>query len=218
MTLNSGSVSRFDTLASEWDSNPARVTLARAVGQAISRIVPIQPHWRVLDYGAGTGLLTLCLQPMAGSMLALDASSGMLEVLSGKLAKAGVGNVQVRQSDLVSQSIPETDFDLIASSMTLHHIQEVPALLARLAALLNPGGWLALADLDTEDGSFHGQAGDVFHCGFSRDQIARWLREAGLVNVGLHDAHTMIKPDAAGQARSYGIFLATGRKPVMAPA
>jgi ubiquinone/menaquinone biosynthesis C-methylase UbiE len=199
-------------MASQWESNPARVKLAGAVGRAISRIVPMQPHWRVLDYGAGTGLLTLCLQPRVGALLAVDASGGMLEVLSSKLPRAGIGNVQVRQCDLVRQSLGETDFDLVTGSMMLHHIRDVPLLLNRLANLLKPGGWLAVADLDLEDGSFHGQADDVFHHGFDRAQVANWLGDAGLENVRVEDAHSMTKPDATGQLRSYGIFLAAGQK------
>lgn len=214
LTMNSQgkTASRFDEAASQWDGNPARVALARAVGDAIRRAVTLHPQWRVLDYGAGTGLLTLRLQPAVGSMLALDASSGMLEVLSQKLAQAGIANVQVRQCDLLNQSLADTGFDLVASSMTLHHIRDVPSLLRRLAAALKPGGWLAAADLDTEDGSFHGQADDVFHHGFDREQIAHWLGQTGLTNVRIEDAHSLAKPDATGQMRSYGVFLATGQK------
>jgi ubiquinone/menaquinone biosynthesis C-methylase UbiE len=212
MSSSANTSSRFDEMASQWDSNPARVELARAVGDAIIRTVPVHPQWRVLDYGAGTGLLTLSLHPMVGSMVAMDASSGMLEVLARKVSQAGIGNVQPRQWDLAHQPLAETGFDLVVSSMTLHHIQDVPSLLGRLASVLKPGGWLAVADLDTEDGSFHGQAADVFHLGFGREQISRWLAEAGLKNVRVADAHRMTKPNAAGQLCSFGIFLVSGTK------
>jgi len=78
--------SRFDEAAAEWDNNPTRVDLARAVGEALRRVIPVQSHWRVLDYGAGTGLLTLNLQPQVASVMALDSSTGMLEKLTQKLA------------------------------------------------------------------------------------------------------------------------------------
>ena len=60
--------SRFDEAAAQWDSNPGRVDVARAVGEAIGRAVPFEPGWRAVDYGAGTGLLTLNLQPRVASM------------------------------------------------------------------------------------------------------------------------------------------------------
>ena len=204
--------SRFDEAAAQWDNNPGRVDLARAVGEAIGRTIPLQPGWRVLDYGAGTGLLTLNLQPRVASMVALDSSTGMLEKLTQKLAAAAISNVQTRHWDLEAKPFPEPGFDLVVSSMTLHHLRNVPLVLSRLAELLKPGGWLAVADLDSEDGSFHGQADDVFHHGFKRGQIAEWLTNAGFRWVSVSDAHTMSKPSSTGQVRSYGIFLAVGQK------
>lgn len=204
--------SRFDESAAQWDNNPARVDLARAVGAAIGRAIPLQTDWRVLDFGAGTGLLTLNLQPCVGSMVALDSSKGMLEKLTQKLATAGIENVQTRHWNLEVQPFSEIDFDLVVSSMTLHHLRQVPLVLSRLAALLKPGGWLAVADLDTEDGSFHGDADDVFHQGFARRQIGEWLTAAGLRQVSINNAHSLIKPSSTGQVREYGVFLATAQK------
>jgi ubiquinone/menaquinone biosynthesis C-methylase UbiE len=204
--------SRFDEAAAQWDNNPGRVALARAVGEAIGRTIPFQSGWRVLDYGAGTGLLTLNLQPRVASMVALDSSTGMLEKLIQKLAAAAISNVQTRHWNLEARPFPETGFDLVVSSMTLHHLRDVPLVFSRLADLLKPGAWLAVADLDTEDGSFHGQADDVFHHGFERRQIAEWLTNAGFTWVSVNNAHSMVKPSSTGQVQSYGVFLAVGQK------
>jgi ubiquinone/menaquinone biosynthesis C-methylase UbiE len=205
--------SRFDEAAACWDDNPRRVQLAGAVGEAIGRAVPLQPDWRALDYGAGTGLLTLRLQPQVSSIICLDSSTGMLEQLAQKLAAAGIGNVQTRQWNLEADPYPEADFDLAVSSMTLHHIRDVPLVFRRLAALLKPGGWLAAADLDSEDGTFHGPRDDVFHAGFSRGQIMEWLVAAGFTQVRVDDAASVTKPSSTGQMRAYGVFLAAGQRP-----
>lgn len=203
--------SYFDEAAAQWDNNPGRVALARGVGAAMALAVPLQPDWRALDYGAGTGLLTLNLQPRVASLVALDSSAGMLEQLDQKLAAAGMANVQTRRWDLEVEPFPEAGFDLVVSSMTLHHLRDVSLVLGRLAALLKPGGWLAVADLDSEDGSFHGHSDGVFHLGFERPQIAQWLANAGLVRVRLSDAHSMTKPASTGQSRTYPVFLAVGQ-------
>ena len=204
--------SRFDEAAAQWDQNPGRVETARAVGATIIRVIPPQPVWRVLDYGAGTGLLTLNLQPHVASMLALDSSPGVVETLGRKLAATTITNVEVRLWDLEARTFAETAFDLVMSSMTLHHLRDVPLVLRRLSALLRPGGWLAVADLDKEDGSFHGAAQDVFHQGFERRQIAGWLECAGLTQVSVTDAHSLAKPSSNEEVRSYGVFLATGQR------
>jgi len=68
----------------------------------------------------------------------------------------------------IFKSRPVGLFDLIFSAMALHHVQNTDALLDRFASLTAPGGWIALADLDTEDGTFHsGDSGPV-HPGFNR--------------------------------------------------
>lgn len=204
--------SRFDQAAAQWDQNPGRVETARAVGAAVLGAVQPQPGWRVLDYGAGTGLLTLNLRPHVGSLLALDSSTGMAEQLRRKLAAAAIDNVGVQLWDLEARPFSGGGFDLAVSSMTLHHLRDVPLVLHRLAALLKPGGWLAVADLDAEDGTFHAQPEGVFHQGFDRAQIAEWLRAAGLTAVSVANAHSLRKPSSTGELRTYGIFLATGRK------
>ncbi len=204
--------SRFDQAAADWDNNAGRVNLAGAVGEAIARAIPLQPKWRALDYGAGTGLLTLNLQPRVASLVALDSSKGMLEKLAQKLRKSGIDSVRTHHWDLAVRPFPEAGFDLVVSSMTLHHLRDVPLILGRLTSLLKPGGWLAVADLDTEDGSFHGSAPDVFHHGFARNQVSAWLGQAGLTRVAVTGAHVMRKESATGELRSYSVFLAVGQR------
>ncbi len=205
-------LSRFDQAALEWDHNPARVQLARAVGQAIERTISVQAHWRALDYGAGTGLLTLNLQPRVAHLLALDSSAGMLEQLSKKIRTAGISNVEARLWNIEARPYPETGFDLAVSSMTLHHVKDAPLVLERLADTVKPGGWMAVADLDSEDGSFHGPVGDVFHRGFQRPQILAWLEAAGLEKVRIVDAHMITKPVSDGRLRSYSVLLGVGQR------
>lgn len=204
--------SRFDLAAADWDNNPGRVKLAHAVGDAILSTIPVQPSWRAVDYGAGTGLLTLNLLPNVASVLALDSSEGMLTKLNDKLRSFEISNVRACHWDLTTKPFPETGFDLVASSMTFHHVSDVPLVLCRLAALLTTRGWLAIADLDSEDGSFHGDAADVCHHGFERGQMLEWFAQAGLSQVSIHDAHCMHKASATGEMRSYSVFLAIGQK------
>jgi len=139
--------SRFDEEAGQWDQNPGRVEVARAVGTLICRRISLQSNWRVLDYGAGTGLLTLCIQPFVAEITALDTSDGMTAELRRKLATAHIENVQVRLWDLGAEPYPDSDFDLVVSSMTMHHIANVPLVSKRMAEALRPGGRFPLPTL-----------------------------------------------------------------------
>jgi hypothetical protein len=77
--------------------------------------------------------------------------------------------------------------------------------------LLLPGGLLCIADLDTEDGSFHGDNTGVFHFGFDREHLKRLLRETGFHDLKDTTATTMMRDTEAGK-RAFPVFLITGRK------
>lgn len=202
--------SRFDAIAAEWDDSPMRTEMAKAVAGAIEAVVPLEPHWNVLEYGCGTGLVGLWLLPHVGHLLETDLSPGMLAVLSEKARAAGLAKVATRVLDLTTSPPPPERFDLIFSSMTLHHIPDVAALVRTFFSMLVPGGWVALADLDAEDGTFHSpDVPGVAHHGFDRKTMEGWLRAAGFSAVSMRTAHT-VERDLKGERRRYPIFLATG--------
>ncbi len=202
---------RFNRVAAEWDSNPARVDLAKGVAEEIRKAVPITQDMAILDFGAGTGLLTLGLLPYVAHVTAVDASDEMLRVLAGKLKALGIDNVKTRHCDIGKDPLPEAAYSLVVSSMVLHHIMNVPQTLKLLRRCLRPGGRIALADLDSEDGSFHPDPAGVFHKGFDRGQICSWLKDAGFVDVSIQDTYQMRRQSDGGQSRDYPLFLATGR-------
>lgn len=204
---------RFNRVAAGWDSNPARVELARGVAEAIQKAVPISPDMEILDFGAGTGLLTLGLLPYVAHITAVDASDEMLRVLADKLRALGIGNVETRHCDIGKEPLPDAQYSLVVSSMVLHHIVDVPRTLSLLRRCLRPGGWIALADLDSEDGSFHPDPAGVFHKGFDHGQMHKWLEGAGFGEVDVRDAYRMVRSQPAGTSREYPLFLVTGRAP-----
>ncbi len=204
--------SRFDAIAAQWDDSPMRSGMANAVADSILAAVPVRPQWRTLEYGCGTGLVGLRLLPHVGHVLETDLSPGMLAVLSEKAAAAGLDKIDTQVLDLTSSPPPAERFDLIFSSMAMHHIPDVAALIRTFYSMLNPGGWLALADLDAEDGSFHPpDVPGVAHHGFERKTMESWLRATGFSSVTTRTAHTVAK-DRDGKACEYPIFLATGQR------
>lgn len=197
---------RFDHVASQWDANPMRVAMARAVADTMRATVPFHGGMQVLDFGCGTGLLTLALLPHVGAVTATDASREMLRILEGKLSASGIQNVRVLHGDIASIPLESAAFDLVASSMVLHHVRDVPSILVRLRRCLRPGGWIAVADLDAEDGTFHSDMTGVCHRGFARPVVAAWLEQAGFTDAKVRDAHQINR-----DARQYGVFLASAR-------
>lgn len=198
----------FDARAQTWDAEPRRRQLAAGILAALERHVPLHPGWAALDYGAGTGLLALALAPRVRRVLAVDSSPGMLAVLGQKVKSAGRDNVETWRADFTQDPLPPGSFDLVASALTLHHVADVAGLLAKFAGLLAPGGYLALADLDAEDGSFHAGSAGVHHHGFDRAVLAHQLAAAGF-----HGLRWATAAETLRHGRAYPVFLAVARKP-----
>jgi ubiquinone/menaquinone biosynthesis C-methylase UbiE len=203
----------FDSEAATWDDNPGRVMNARAIANAIIGQVPLSGSMDALDYGAGTGLVTLALSPLVRSIVAADSAPAMLERLQQKAAASGLANVTTLALDLERHPAPSLSFDLVVSTLTMHHITDVEKVLRILCGFLRPGGHLAIADLDPDDGEFHAEPAGVAHHGFERESFRRLLTECGLVDVVVETANRLEKPVDGKGVREFSVFLATGRKP-----
>jgi len=202
----------FDKEAAAWDENPARVRLADDVAAALTRQVPLNSAMSVLDFGCGTGLLTLRLASFVRSITGVDSSQGMLDVLAAKVAKGNLTNVKPLRLDLDRGDTLAGSYDLIVSSMTLHHIERIDELLGRFHEALLPSGRLCLADLDLDEGQFHGDNQGVFHFGFDRAALRQAFADAGFKDIQDTTAAEVVKPDRAGKPRRFGIFLMTGAR------
>jgi ubiquinone/menaquinone biosynthesis C-methylase UbiE len=202
----------FDAAAKTWDENPGRVKMAHDVAQAIRDTIPLKPEMDVMDFGCGTGLLTLQLQPSVHSITGIDSSQGMLDILSAKIRKNGIKNVTTRHVDLDQGGVLDGQYDLVVSSMTLHHVPYIQPLFDQFARVLKPTGLLATADLDCDEGKFHESNEGVFHFGFDRCTMLRYFERAGFEKVRNRTAAIVAKPAPDGSARTFTVFLMTGRK------
>jgi 2-polyprenyl-3-methyl-5-hydroxy-6-metoxy-1,4-benzoquinol methylase len=196
----------FDVSALQWDEEPRRVKLAGEIASAIQDTIHFSPEWDALDFGCGTGLVTLQLAPNLRSITGVDSSSGMLDRLNTKIQTSGFSNVQTELCELTQGDLPAGMFHLITSAMTLHHIEEIAPLILSLKSLLHPGGWIALADLETEDGSFHEDHTGVFHHGFSIQELTDMLKKTGFSSISINAATNVVKGN-----RSYPVLLATAQ-------
>jgi ubiquinone/menaquinone biosynthesis C-methylase UbiE len=153
-------------------------------------------------------LLTLALAARVRQVLAVDSSPGMLAVLAQKAKDRQISNVEILCADFTNGPAPAGPYDLITSAMTLHHVADTQALFRCFFALLAPDGQIALADLDAEDGSFHGHSDGIPHAGFDRETLVHQLADSGFADIQLSTAARIEK-----NARAYTVFLATARKP-----
>jgi predicted TPR repeat methyltransferase len=193
----------FDERAATWDDDPAMGQRAAAVAAAIRVAVPLDRSVRMLEYGAGTGLVTQALRESVGAVTMADTSAGMREVMNQKIATRAIVDARVSDLDLATQPPPDDRFDLVVTVMVLHHIVELARVLAGFASLLVQGGRLCIVDLEQEDGSFHGHDFDG-HQGFNREVLASSLRAAGFSDVAFRPCHHVVRGGV-----DYPLFLAT---------
>ena len=177
-------VNKFDEKAATWDDDPAKVTRAARGRVCRARAVPVTTSTRMLEYGAGTGLVTQALRDFVGPVTLVDTSVGMRDVMHAKIAAGAIIDARVWDVDLATAPAPDERFDLIVTVLTLHHIPTLDRVLANFAELLVDGGHLCVADLEKEDGSFHGEGFDGHH-GFGRSEIESQLHGAGFTDVSV---------------------------------
>jgi ubiquinone/menaquinone biosynthesis C-methylase UbiE len=203
-------MNHFDERAKQWDSDPAKVERAQIVANVIRSKKLIKAGMSALEYGCGTGLLSFALQQDFASITLADNSPGMLEVLTEKIKSSGVGNMHPLLVSADFQPASAAHFDIIYSLLTLHHLPETNDALKYFGTLLNPGGFLCIADLEKEDGSFHGPTITDVHLGFDRSTLQLQAEIAGFMDVQYTPAFDVRKL-IDGKEKTFPVFLLTAQ-------
>jgi tRNA (cmo5U34)-methyltransferase len=164
----------FDDRARDWDKDKMHMDRSVAIASALEKMIPIN-KMKALEYGAGTGILSFLLKDRFSEITLMDSSKEMIKVCVEKSEYYKTNHIKSVWHDLEQNDYSEK-FDIIYNQMVLHHVINVESILNKFYSLLNPGGYLALADLYPEDGSFHGPDVKV-HLGFDPEKLAEILKQ-----------------------------------------
>ena len=202
-------MNRFDKIAKQWDAAPRRLKLAGKTYIAINDKVNLHSDMNVLDIGTGTGLLLMHFITKVNQITGIDNSQGMLDMLNEKAKKADVSNISTSLFDADKDILKNGSYDLAISNMTFHHFIKPEDFLRQVYQNLKPGGKICIADLVTEDGSFHtdNALADVKHFGFDKTVFNNWLKKANFKNTGVEIIFEIDRHE-----KKYPIFLAYGEK------
>jgi tRNA (cmo5U34)-methyltransferase len=202
-------INEFDSKAAEWDNNPMHWDRSKAIAEEIRARLPLNKQMKALEFGAGTGIASFLLKDFVKEITLMDNSSEMVRITREKIEATKAGNLKVLNFDLEhNHMIGDTGFDLIFTQMVLHHVVDVEAILAKFGKLLKPGGYLAIADLYVEDGSFHGD-GFTGHKGFDPEYLATILIKNRFSGIAHNSCFIIDKEISETETRKYPVFLLT---------
>ena len=194
----------FKDKAASWDKGSTRVNGAKTIADAIQKNIQLDSSMQIMDFGVGTGLLGFEILPRVKSVLGIDTSAKMIEQLNDKNSPELF--IEAMNIDIIQTPLEKT-FHGIISSMTLHHVEDLELFFTTIYKNIKKDGFIALADLEAEDGTFHSDNTGVFHFGFDADLLHATVLNAGFTDITIENINTIEKPQ-----RDFGVFLLTARK------
>ena len=177
----------FNYKAESFDS-PKNIFIADLIRQEVEKQIVDFSDKRILDFGSGTGLVTLPLAAQSKSVMLVDMSDKRLGQARLKVEKQAIDNVYLLQQDLLTNPLDQL-FDIIVVSRVLHHMPNVEKTLAMFRNHLVEDGQLFIADFVKTDVNHHGfhlaeLEGKLSQSGFSsvKSQIIYSAEELFLEN------------------------------------
>lgn len=206
------SKSYFDSIASQWDKM-RQSFFSEAVREKAYAVADLKRGRTAADIGAGTGFITEGLVGEGLRVIAVDQSDTMLAEMRRKFA--GMDSVEYRVGAAENLPIADQAVDYVFANMYLHHVESPPSAIKEMVRILNPGGRVVLTDLDEHHFEFLKREHHDRWMGFKREDVERWLREAGLQNVGTDcvGERCCAQSSSADESASISIFVAFGDKP-----
>lgn len=201
-------MNNFDARARDWDKDKVHMDRAIAIAEALEKMVPLNNSMKALEYGAGTGILSFLLKDKFAEIVLMDNSNEMIKVCEEKVDFYKTKHIKPVCIDLEKTDYDQK-FDIIYNQMVLHHIEDTDAIFKKFYSLLNPGGCLVIADLFTEDGSFH-ESGTKVHWGFDPNVLSNKLLALNFSNIRFTTCYVM-KRDSG---KEYPIFLLAAQKEI----
>ncbi len=185
----------FEKKADGWDS-PMKIEMADAFIMEMFKSISFNKEQKVLDFGCGTGLVGLRIAPLVKSVVFMDISGKMLDVLISKIESDNESYKGIKERSTVINGAIEKytspDIDILFSLMALHHIEDTQAVLEHISSILKPGGYLVIGDLREEDGTFHGEE-KVPHNGFDVHTLASQVENSDMEIIMADTYNTLNK-------------------------
>jgi ubiquinone/menaquinone biosynthesis C-methylase UbiE len=139
----SGAMSRagkfWDRVAPKYAKQPIADEAAYEIKLDVTQSY-FRPDMEVVELGCGTGSTALIHAPLVKRVRAVDLSEKMLEIARAKAADAGVTNVDFERASVEEFEAADASVDVVMAMSLLHLLRDREAALAKIHAMLKPGG------------------------------------------------------------------------------
>jgi SAM-dependent methyltransferase len=152
----------------------------------------------VLDLGSGAGadvLISARRVGPTGRAIGLDMTDEMLELARRNAEEAGARNVEFVKGHIENVPLPDASVDVVISNCVINLSGDKGRVLAEAARVLRPGGRFAVSDVIADPDMDEATRADMAAwtgCvagALTREQFARTLAEAGLVDIEIRETH-----------------------------
>ncbi len=182
------------------------------IADKISELIGTQKQISILDYGCATGLIGFELSDKYQKLILMDSEKEMLDVVKEKMEAFQVNNIIPILKDLTKENYNEEKFDVIYTSMALHHIVDTENMIQKFYDLLKENGILCVVELDKEDGSFRANEENFEgHNGFEHQVMQDLLKNVGFSEIK-SETFFCGEKKAKEKVIPYSLFYTIGRK------
>jgi ubiquinone/menaquinone biosynthesis C-methylase UbiE len=196
----------FAHRAADWDQ-PSKIEMSNRFVEELKKNIDLQPNWKALEVGAGTGLVGLAILPEVNSVVFEDTSPAMLGVLRSKLN--GDEKIETVEGEIFDYQ--KQDIHLVFSLMAFHHLPDIDKALEYLANITLPGAYVVVGDLMSEDGSFH-RFEPIPHQGFDPETLNQQFADAGFEVERNYVYDTLMRERIPGVMSGYEQFILVARR------
>ncbi len=201
----------FEKVARQWDQMRTSFFSDNVREKALAA-ANLKSGQLAADIGAGTGFITEVLVQMGLKVIAVDQSRAMLDEMKKKLSRFDTIDYRIGESNALP--IQDETVDAIFSNMYLHHVESPPVAIKEMARVLKTGGKIVITDMDEHEYEFLRKEHNDRWMGFKREDIVRWLNEAGLQNVQIDciGEDCCAESDCGDKKATVSIFITCGTK------
>ncbi len=198
--------------ANLWDEKPWKQELATKIYNYAKENLNLSKETKLVDLGGGTGLLALKFLEDVASISVVDTSKSMLDVLRQKIEKNNLEEVNAIEQLFVDGLFERGSIDLVISSLTFHHIEDIYLQVEDIYKALSENGEILIVDLVQDSDDFHTEGQSYIHAGFEKIDIVELLEFNKFKNIKYGIIENVERMGAKGKMKNFALFVATAKK------